>query len=462
MPRRLPARLTRRLALLFALLAAGAAHAGAAPPRHVILCIGDGMGFNHVALASLWAAGRPDAAPFADWPVRLALSTEPAGAPPYSPAGFWSQSGQRRRGITDSAAAATALATGVKTANGVLGLTPDGRPLHNLTEWLGERGLATGLVTSVPFVHATPAGFVVHVEDRDDYRAIARQLLLESRLRVLMGCGDPAYAADGRPLEQPRGFGKVGGRELWAGLLAGATTFDLDGDGAIDAELMDLDGDGRRDPWQLVTERAAVQALAAGPTPLRLLVVPRGGLTLQAERPGPRHRAPFAVPFDESLPTLAEMSLAALNVLDTDPDGFFLMIEGGAIDWAAHDNDAGRLVEEQLAFHAAVAAVMDWVARESSWEETLLIVTADHETGGLSAPGWGRRRWQPLRSRGIHRLARHQWGSSDHSGALVPLYAIGCGSETLAALAEGSDPRRGPYLDNTAIAPAIRALWRHR
>ena len=451
----------RRFGLLLMLLAAGALPAGAAAPRHVILCIGDGMGFNHVALASLWATGRLDAAPFADWPVRLALSTQPAGAAPYKAAAFWSQSGLRRRGITDSAAAATALATGVKTANGMLGLTPDGRPLHNLTEWLGERGLATGLVTSVPFVHATPAGFAVHVEDRDDYRAIARQLLLESHLRVLMGCGHPAYGEDGRHLDKPRGFARVGGRELWAGLEAGATAFDLDGDGSFDAELIDLDGDGLRDSWHLVGERADVQALAEGPTPLRLLVVPRGGNTLQADRPGARHQAPYTVPFNEQSPTLAEMSLAALNVLDADPDGFFLLIEGGAIDWAAHDNDAGRLVEEQLAFNAAVAAVVDWVARESNWEETLLIVTADHETGGLVAPGWGRRRWQPLRSRGIHRLARHHWTSSDHSGALVPLYAIGCGSETLTALAEGVDPRRGAYLDNTAIAPAIRALWRH-
>jgi len=461
MLKRLPSRAAPGRALLLALLVAAALPASAAPPRHVILCIGDGMGFNHVALASLWAEGRPDAAPYADWPLRLALATQPAGAPPYDPAGFWSEAAAREKGVTDSAAAATALATGVKTANGMLGLTPDGRPLHNLTEWLGERGLACGLVTTVPFVHATPAGFAVHVPRRDDYMTIARQLLFDSHLRVLMGCGHPNYDAGGRLLEDPRGYEQVGGLGVWTGLAAGATAFDLDGDGEIDTELIDIDGDGRRDPWQLVETRAQIQALAAGATPLRLLVVPRVASTLRTERPGPRHRDPFTVPVNDSLPTLTELTLAALNALDEDPDGFFLMVEGGAIDWAAHANDAGRLVEEQLDFNAAVAAIEDWVVRESNWEETLLIVTADHETGGLTAPGKGEARWAPLAAAGRHRLPAHAWAGDSHTNALVPLYAIGRGSESLAALAEGVDPRRGAYLDNTALAPAIRALWKH-
>ena len=454
-------RSARRLALLLALLAAGAVPAASAPPRHVILFIGDGMGFNHVALASLWAEGRADAAPFADWPLRLAMSTQPAGAPAYDPDAFWREAAAREEGVTDSAAAATALATGVKTANGMLGLNPDGRPLHNLTEWLGERGLACGLVTSVPFVHATPAGFAVHVARRDDYLAIARQLLFDTHLRVLAGCGHPLYDAGGHLLDDPRGYEQVGGLRLWTGLTAGATAFDLDGDGAAEIELVDLDGDGRRDPWQLVETRAAVQALTAGPTPVRLLVVPQVASTLQEDRPGARDTEPYVVSRTESLPTLAELALAAINTLDEDPDGFFLMVEGGAIDWAAHGNDAGRLVEEQLDFNAAVAAIEDWVARESSWEETLLIVTADHETGGLGAPGEGEARWAPLASAGRHRVPAHAWAGDNHTNALVPLYAIGRGSESLAALAAGVDPQRGAYLDNTAIAPAIRALWKH-
>lgn len=446
-------RIGRILGLLLALLIAGALRAGAAPPRHIVLFIGDGMGFEHVELSRRWAGADSSGLPFVGWPVRLAVGTQPAGAPPYDPERYWSDPASRHRQVTDSAAAATALATGVKTANGMLGLTPDGRPLHNLTEWLGERGLACGVVTTVPFVHATPAGFVVHVPRRDDYLRIASEMLLETRLRVIIGCGHPHYDGGGRFLDDPRGYEQVGGRPLWDGLLAGATAFDLDGDGAADAELPDLDGDGRRDPWQLVEERAAVQALAAGAAPLRLLVVPQVASTLQEERPGDPEAAPYAVPRTASLPTLAELSLAAINALDEDPDGFFLMIEGGAIDWAAHGNAAGRLVEEVLDFGAAVAAVVEWVERESNWEETLLIVTADHETGGLSLRETGAADPAPSR------LPAHEWSSESHTNALVPLYAIGRGSETLRALAEGRDPQRGPTLENAQIAPAIRALW---
>lgn len=446
-------RFGRVLGLLLALLATSTLRAGAAAPKQVILCIGDGMGFDHVELTRRWAAADSSALPFLRWPVRLAVSTQPAGAPPYDPERFWRDPDSRRRQVTDSAAAATALATGVKTSNGALGLTPDGRPLQNLTEWLGERGLACGVVTTVPFAHATPAGFAVHLPRRDDYLKIARQMLLATKLRVVIGCGHPHYDAAGRFLDDPRGYEQVGGRALWEGLNAGATDFDLDGDGRIDAELEDLDGDGRRDPWRLVEERATVQALAGGAAPTRLLVVPRVASTLQQERPGDPEAAPYAVPRTASLPSLAELSLAAINTLDEDPDGFFLMIEGGAIDWAAHANAPGRLVEEALDFGAAIAAVMAWVERESSWEETLLIVTADHETGGLSLP-----EAEAVDAVG-GKLAPHDWSSESHTNALVPLYAIGRGSESLAALAEGLDPRRGPYLDNTQIAPAIRALW---
>jgi len=442
-----------RRAGCFAGLLVIAGSAAAAPPKHVVFFIGDGMGFEHVELARRWAAADSSALPFVDWPLRLAVSTTPAGAPPYDPEAYWGDPASRHHKVTDSAAAATALATGVKTGNGMLGLTPDGRPLHNLTEWLGERGLACGVVSTVPFVHATPAGFAVHVPRRDDYLKIARQLLLETRLRVIIGCGHPHYDGGGRFLDDPRGYEQVGGRPLWDGLLAGATAFDLDSDGAPDAELPDLDGDGRRDPWRLIQERAAVQALAAGPAPLRLLVVPQVASTLQEERPGDPEGAPFAVPRTASLPTLAELSLAAINTLDDDPDGFFLMIEAGAIDWAAHANAGGRLVEELLDFGAAVAAVADWVERESNWEETLLIVTADHETGGLSLRDAGAAAPAALG------LPAHEWSSESHTNALVPLYAVGRGSESLPALAEGRDPRRGPYLDNAQLAPAIRALW---
>jgi len=83
------------------------------------------------------------------------------------------------------------------------------------------------------------------------------------------------------------------------------------------------------------------------------------------------------------------MSIGALNVLNQDPDGFFLMIEGGAVDWMGHANDMPRYIEDQVAFNLAVASVIDWVEENSSWDETLLIVTSDHECGGI----WGEGTW---------------------------------------------------------------------
>ena len=107
-------------------------------------------------------------------------------------------------------------------------------------------------------------------------------------------------------------------------------------------------------------------------------------------RGGDRAAGPFVVPYTSSVPDLATMTRGALNVLDDDPDGLFLMVEGGAVDHAAHVGQSGRLIEEELAFDDAVDAVVAWVEARSSWSETLVIVTGDHETGY---------RWGPDRTR---------------------------------------------------------------
>ena len=114
--------------------------------------------------------------------------------------------------------------------------------------------------------------------------------------------------------------------------------------------------------------------------------MPQVYTTLQQARAGDGKADPFVVPLTTSVPTLAEMSRAALNVLDNDPDGFVMMIEGGAVDWAGHANQSGRLIEEQVDFDLAVDAVLAWVEANSNWGETLLIVTGDHETGYLTGP----------------------------------------------------------------------------
>ena len=181
--------------------------------------------------------------------------------------------------------------------------------------------------------------------------------------------------------------------------------------------------------------------------------------TLQQEREGDEQSDPFYIPLIPTVPTLREMSLAALNVLDDDPDGFFLMIEGGAVDWAGEENQPGRLIEEQISFNKSVEAVVEWIEIHSRWEDTLLIVTSDHETGYITGPGSGKelldgdlsKTWKPLVNRGKGKVPDMEWHNDYHTNSLVPLYAKGCGSERFAALADEKDPVRGFYLDNTEI-----------
>jgi alkaline phosphatase len=157
-----------------------------------------------------------------------------------------------------------------------------------------------------------------------------------------------------------------------------------------------------------------------------------------------------------NVPDLPTMTKGALNVLDANRKGFFLMIEGGAVDWAGHANQPGRTIEEQIDFNKAVEAVVRWVHRNSDWDETLVIVTGDHETGYLTGPGSGQFAsgplWTPLANNGIGMLPGMQFNSGDHTNALIPLYAKGSAARHLRSASRGMDPVRGAYMDNTDIA----------
>ena len=149
------------------------------------------------------------------------------------------------------------------------------------------------------------------------------------------------------------------------------------------------------------------------------------------------------------------MVRAGINVLDNNRSGFFLMIEGGAIDWATHENQKGRMLEEMTEFREAVDAVINWVNANSNWDETLLIVTADHECGNL----WGGDPFTPVTDNGIGNLPGLQYNSHDHTNSLVPVFAMGAGASLLVKQADETDPVRGPYLQNTEIPALIFRLW---
>jgi alkaline phosphatase len=220
----------------------------------------------------------------------------------------------------------------------------------------------------------------------------------------------------------------------------------------------DADGDGVADPWTLIQTRDEFQALMNGPTPKRVVGTAQVYQTLQVNRSGDYLADPYAVPLIDTVPTLEEMTKAALNILDDDPDGLFLMVEGGAVDWASHGdynpNSSGRMIEEHIDFDNSVQAVVDWVQANSNWGETLLIVTSDHETGYLTGPG-SDPTWTPIVNNGAGFLPGMEWHSVNHTNSLLPLYAKGDAARMFRRYADQYDPVRGRYIDNTELATVL-------
>ena len=135
------------------------------------------------------------------------------------------------------------------------------------------------------------------------------------------------------------------------------------------------------------------------------------------------------------------------------------MVEGGAIDWAGHDNHSGRMIEEMEDFVNAVTAVVEWVETHSSWDETLVVITSDHETGMLWGEADGTDVLTSVMNNGKGQLPGMKWYSGNHTNALVPVYARGKGSEMYKLLADEYDPVRGPFIQNTEIPKAVFLLW---
>ncbi|WP_203670309.1 alkaline phosphatase, partial [Cellulomonas pakistanensis] len=304
----MPRRPARWLALALAL--AGTVTAGAAVvlvtaaqdpagPENVILLIGDGMGYNHVDAASLYehgttyaqvavdpAAGTVEHLPgtasqvFQHFPVQVAMSTFSAdGRAEYDPERAWSDFGWISEGATDSAAAGTALATGVKTNNGVLGLDPSGARVTSVAERAAEVGKATGVVTSVPFSHATPASFGAHNATRGDLHGISDEMIA-GPLDVIVGAGHPLYDDDHQPIGTPR-FDYLS-ESSWNALQDGRTS------------------------RTFVEDTADFEAMAAGQdVPEQLFGLTQVASTLQQARSG---HVEGALPFDvarNDVPSLA-------------------------------------------------------------------------------------------------------------------------------------------------------------
>jgi alkaline phosphatase len=171
-------------------------------PKNVIVMLADGRGFNHLLAASYYEAGKADSQICTNFPVKYAMSTYSYYCN-YDPSLAWSDFEYVKTCFTDSAAAATAMATGFKTYDAAIGVNVDGNPVTNVLEAAEQRGKSTGVITSVPISHATPAGFVAHNTNRDDYGGVAREMISLSAADVIMGAGHPWYVDNGVLLASP-------------------------------------------------------------------------------------------------------------------------------------------------------------------------------------------------------------------------------------------------------------------
>jgi alkaline phosphatase len=286
--------------------------------------------------------------------------------------------------VTDSAASATSMTSGIKTYNGAINVTVDGTQVEPLARRLQrDQGRSIGLVSSVPISHATPAAAYANNVSRNDYQDLTRDLL-----------GLPSAAHRREPLA---------GVEVLLGGGWGETKTSDGGQGRnyvagnrylspLDAEQLAVEQGGRyvvaeRTAGQRghdVLQAATEQAVASGDRLFGFFGVGGGHLPFQTadgdfdptlDAKGDEDYSQADI--DEN-PSLAQMTTAALQVLEKDPDGFWLMVEAGDVDWANHANNIDSTIGAVLSGEAAFQAVVDWVDARQGWDETAIIVTADH------------------------------------------------------------------------------------
>lgn len=449
------------------------------PPKNIIIMIADGWGFNQILISNYYETGKDSATVYESFPVKLAIVHSPAMTGDYSPKtekgslswenGYssglaWSDFNYMAKGFTESAASATALATGVKTYNGAIGVDVSGKPLLNVTEQAKLMSKAAGVVSTVSWVDATPAGFTTHNTYRKNHAEIARDMLIDSRLDVLMGCGNPTYDNDGKPTKTESQYANYSPDKATFEALAkgGATEYPLPSSTGS-RTVRSIDDDGSPDAWAFIdTKEQFLDLMVTNAPPKRVCGMPRVYTTLQQRRKDAQKQSrPYQVPLNPNLPNLSEMALGALNVLKNNKNGFFLMAEGGAVDWANHDNSFSTLAEEMRDFNRAVAEVTKWIEKNSSWDETLLIVCGDHECGYITGPQLGNNSpaSNPVVNMGAGTLPKAKYNSTNHSNQPIPFFAKGKYADIFNLLADETDKVRGRFIQNSEIAQAVFLLW---
>lgn len=266
--------------------------------------------------------------------------------------------------VTDSASGATAFSAGVKTYNGAIGVDQDTVSVPTILEMVANKGWSTGLIATSSIVHATPASFYAHTASRNSYEEIARQLV---------------YA--------PVNFFAGGGIQFFAERSDNLNYID-----SLEQRGFQVD------TLNLKASKLDIQKKYA------FLLAPDGMPKMQEGR-------------GDFLPKATKMALDHLSQHD---DGFFLMVEGSQIDWGGHDNDANYVIQETLDFDEAIGLALDFAEKD---QNTLVIVTADHETGGLSLSA------ATIFGQGDYTKIIPSFSTGNHSAALIPVFAYGPGAE---------------------------------
>lgn len=316
--------------------------------KNIILLIGDGMG-----VAQLYAG--------------MTVSSTPFYLEKFPYSGFCKTYSSDNY-ITDSAAGGTAIASGVKTNNGMIGVTPDGAPVTSILEIAHKNGLSTGVVSTSAVTHATPASFVAHNAGRGNYEDIAKDFL-NGTVDIFIGGGEDHFRK------------RKDGKDL---------TVDLKSAGYDVVYTME----------DLKKSRSSKI----------------GGLLAAEHMPKAS---------EGRAGKLEEMTRKAIETLSKDDDGFFLMIEGSMIDWGAHDKNTDYTVAEVIDFDNAVGVALEFAGRNS---ETLVVVTADHETGGMTLTG-GSIQDQTVVA---------NFAGTSHTAVMVPIFSTGPGAEKFSGIHENT------------------------
>ena len=270
--------------------------------------------------------------------------------------------------ITDSGAAGTAIAVGEKTNNGMIGVKPDGTPVSSITETANKNGLAAGVVSTCVVTHATPASFVAHNAGRGNYEEIASDFL-NGTIDVFIGGGENHFRNR-------------------------KDSVDL----AIKLKEQGFDVTYTMEDLKKSTSTKLAGLLAKGDMPKAA---------------------------EGRMGMLRDMTVKAIETLSKNKKGFVLMVEGSMIDWGAHENNLDYMVAEVIDFDDAIGAALDFAKADG---KTLVIVTADHETGGLSLTGGD------IASKTV----TAKFSSNDHTATMVPVFSFGPGAERFSGIRENT------------------------